>query len=703
MANFTEAEYAKLLDWVNGEFKTPFPEVNKATAQGWKNVIKRQLEGTKINWTHEARKVNLQRLRVILKSKFEKRLVENGFPAGINAGVSFGENSTQFTLKLKGNVGTGATGKITNLMTSFSSLINSSENPTNQRIEIRFIKNYTYNTLYLSRRLYQSLKLSNEGFILRTDVLTSDELSDNDWYPLYEKFYGALPDNLDIGFRIQIDPQLLFNFQLTLDEIVDRIEEKDWLLVMSPQNIGIIDVYFIGKILPPSQGQEEPEEDYYVSSLLEIKKVDETMQKTFYLRTEVLPTFFELEFGAISQVPEVFVNWDPFSAAILSEQAVGNGIRIIWNEKVIREKGFSKDRILKFLTKKGWKDKNGILTNENGKKSVVSHMNEALENPTDFNDVVKPFLEANSGFDQLIISPEVDTSRSFTDAMKPMKRKFGIEASRRTFIIEMGDMLRNDHYVSPVHIFLVADFMTSTGEVVALNRFGQGRAKEGPISQGTFEEPLPGFMKAIAFPKAEGINISTALFTGERIPLGVGVVDVQVDPIYAEYWKRTKEKPTIQETAEGEEIEDLVDIGDAKATNIIFEMPKSQPVPAVVSIPLPKAQKPVKPTISRATEGSTGSSSSSFTVPRSNIVPRSFSVAGSAETTTPLQQPPIGTAGRNPKPMIPLVSPYQFLTVNRKSEALGKTDVRLQTDTVAPNVAGTIFKRVVAERPSAPR
>ena len=103
MPKFTEQEKQFLLQWVTKDlYTTPFVLTNQQTADGWRFRLGQLLDKYDFAYTGNERQTKLKNLQEKLKTRFIQSRVEPGYAAGAIMGMSIGNATTQFNLKLKG-------------------------------------------------------------------------------------------------------------------------------------------------------------------------------------------------------------------------------------------------------------------------------------------------------------------------------------------------------------------------------------------------------------------------------------------------------------------------------------------------------------------------------------------------------------------------------------------------------------------------
>jgi len=308
---------------------------------------------------------------------------------------------------------------------------------------------------------------------------------------------------------------------------------------------------------------------------------DEDMEQLF-LNTVISPLISSKNYGSNGSIPEVFIAWTPYSATIKRTEKHDNSFIVEFNHEVLNHSGIKIEEVNNWLISKGWKIrelKSGRYYMTKGSKGPMEELKSAAENINEFENVIKPFIETNTGFVELIILPGVDTDHSYTDSAKIMKSIYGIEVARVSMNKSFNDIFSGDHYVLPVHPALIIAFMTFTGEVIPITRNAYRQLKIGPIEQATFEEQHGTLLKGAMFPKSESVQrVGTSVIFGSAPPIGTGAVKVFEKPEYQKIREAADLKKTNIKEAERQKFVTAMDELDEVE---FFEMPESDEGPEI--------------------------------------------------------------------------------------------------------------------------
>jgi hypothetical protein len=105
-----------------------------------------------------------------------------------------------------------------------------------------------------------------------------------------------------------------------------------------------------------------------------------------------------------------------------------------------------------------------------------------------------------------------------------VSRRLGIEAGRTTIIDQIQYTMKlHGLAVDPHHTVLLADLMTSTGEILGITRFGIGKMKDSVLMLASFERTLDHIFDVAMRGSVDEISgVSECIILGKNVPLGTG-------------------------------------------------------------------------------------------------------------------------------------------------------------------------------------
>ncbi|KUO42461.1 MAG: DNA-directed RNA polymerase subunit A'' [Hadesarchaea archaeon YNP_N21] len=133
-----------------------------------------------------------------------------------------------------------------------------------------------------------------------------------------------------------------------------------------------------------------------------------------------------------------------------------------------------------------------------------------------------------SNFAEILKTPGVDKKRTVTNNIREIEEVLGIEAARNAIIGEAIKTLEEQGLdVDKRHIMLVADMMTSGGEVKQIGRHGISGEKASVLARASFEITVKHLIDACARGETDRLDgIIENVIAGQPIPLGTGSVEL---------------------------------------------------------------------------------------------------------------------------------------------------------------------------------
>jgi DNA-directed RNA polymerase beta' subunit len=122
----------------------------------------------------------------------------------------------------------------------------------------------------------------------------------------------------------------------------------------------------------------------------------------------------------------------------------------------------------------------------------------------------------------------VDPMRTISNNMHEVASVLGIEAARNVIIKEAMAVLEEQGLdVDIRHVMLVADAMTSSGEVLQVGRHGVSGEKASTLAKAAFEITIPTIVDAaIRGTRDELRGVAENVIVGQQIPMGTGLIEV---------------------------------------------------------------------------------------------------------------------------------------------------------------------------------
>ncbi|MDY7082667.1 MAG: DNA-directed RNA polymerase subunit A, partial [Halobacteria archaeon] len=133
-----------------------------------------------------------------------------------------------------------------------------------------------------------------------------------------------------------------------------------------------------------------------------------------------------------------------------------------------------------------------------------------------------------SEFKDVLKVEGVDESRTKTNNIHEMANSLGIEAARNAIIDEMLSTLEEQGLEVDIrHVMLVADAMTTTGEIQSIGRHGISGSKGSVLSRAAFEVTVNHLLDAAVHGEIDDLNgVTENVIVGQPIKMGTGDVDL---------------------------------------------------------------------------------------------------------------------------------------------------------------------------------
>jgi DNA-directed RNA polymerase subunit A' len=138
-----------------------------------------------------------------------------------------------------------------------------------------------------------------------------------------------------------------------------------------------------------------------------------------------------------------------------------------------------------------------------------------------------------SNLSKVLEIPGVDSSRTTTNNVHEIAKTIGIEAARNALVNEAKGVLEEQGLdVDTRHVMLVADMMTSTGEVQQIGRHGISGKKSSVLARAAFEITVPNIVEAAVKGESDPLaGVTENVIVGQSIPIGTGLVELFMSTI----------------------------------------------------------------------------------------------------------------------------------------------------------------------------
>ena len=154
---------------------------------------------------------------------------------------------------------------------------------------------------------------------------------------------------------------------------------------------------------------------------------------------------------------------------------------------------------------------------------------------------------------EIIELKEINKDKLISNDIHEVASVFGIEATRQLIINEINDVLKTQGLdIDKRHLKLIADAMTTTGEVKGVTRMGIIAQKSSILARATFETPTKQFVNAITKGhKDELSSVIENIILNQPVPVGTGLPGLLVNVIGPLIKEDSKKKIAKKEVVEG--------------------------------------------------------------------------------------------------------------------------------------------------------
>jgi DNA-directed RNA polymerase beta' subunit len=560
--SLTPAEIEDILDSI--------PKVMAATKkqsehirQQIQSVIKAQLQDKDLKIVPEG----IPKLKEYITQQHYNSLVSPGEPVGIRAAEAIGQPTTQLALDSFHNA--GKENEIGTGIVSIKELYNMSQKRSVEYITMHFKeKYYTYEDVIDLRRKIVGVMADDLIMSKEFKTYTEGYMPKDYWYNFYLESTGKKLPKCTTFLRIKFDKLKLYSYNLTPQDIADKIEDQHIKCIPSPANIGIIDFY----------PNDELNMEIIAKKNYELNITDENASFLF-LRLIFVPNLKDVKVSGISGINQLTPIRKPVSSLIKLETKISDNkwkidIDTIAQyidgtpmDKLTDLFGLCNIKILDQATNyyvvemppKETIEMSLLVNNINSDSEEVllpnspqALINQIVKNNKDATEVktkelkdkgifksqeVTPLGKASeyiygitngTNLIDALSHPLVDSRYTKSNNAHEMIKALGVEAARNFLILEYIRNFKGD--IEPRHIMLCVDFQTSLGVLLPITSRGAARQQTGPLAKGSFEHAMNTFLEAAAFGKYEEIkSTSTSIFVGKRMILGTGSFKAKLD------------------------------------------------------------------------------------------------------------------------------------------------------------------------------
>ena len=125
---------------------------------------------------------------------------------------------------------------------------------------------------------------------------------------------------------------------------------------------------------------------------------------------------------------------------------------------------------------------------------------------------------------------EVDETKTYSNDIYEVYRLFGIEAARSLIIKEAYKTMQEQGLdVNMRYLYIVADVMTWSGEIMSIGRYGVAGAKHSVLARAAFEETIKHLARAAIKGEIDDLKgMFENVMIGRVVPTGTGMFELVV-------------------------------------------------------------------------------------------------------------------------------------------------------------------------------
>jgi len=134
-------------------------------------------------------------------------------------------------------------------------------------------------------------------------------------------------------------------------------------------------------------------------------------------------------------------------------------------------------------------------------------------------------LTAGSNLKELMQLKEINKEKTISNNIHEVAEILGIEAARETLIREISKVIESQGLdINERHLKLVADAMTSSGEIKGVTRMGIISEKSSILARASFETPIKQFVNAtVKASKDKLASVIENIILNQPVPVGTGL------------------------------------------------------------------------------------------------------------------------------------------------------------------------------------
>ena len=582
----TDAEIDEVI-----EFSTPpVPAVIDAVSQDNNRQVrlflKSELQRKKMVVTPE----NMETLKKKIKEMYYRSLVAAGDSVGVEVAMSFGQPLTQMNLDTFHSA--GASSELGSGVKSLQELFNTSSNRKKNMTTIHFLKkNLTREEVIRKGKLFKGISIKD--LLVEDPTIVEVSKDDNIWW--YNNFFLLFPLKTGVGFsyghclRLKFNVNKCYNHEISTQDILSALDDKTLVVVASPVNIGVVDIY--------------PNPDYLTESIIDLefkpsavrlkgcekrfKKLneitsDDTQNKILFLTAIVERCLDDICIKGIKGIKGIVPITQNIVTNLKTSRVPGstnrwyihlNRLKMKYNEvpyeNVVALCQHTDLQIIEDNARRGLnpyivvsssRDPSEVMSEEvdAARVAVKQQVKEKSQSEDDHDLPDYPpvyraayynyaMAEGEKIVTKLMRHPELDNKFILPSNPNEIFAIFGIESARLYMVREYVKLIEDSNsYVTPVNIELLVDYQTNMGFLTAIHANGSSKQGTSALSAAAFMDPVGAFQKAAAIGKTDNINsISACIMAGKQALNGTGLSKVKLESATTKPPPRRKENKSM--------------------------------------------------------------------------------------------------------------------------------------------------------------
>lgn len=139
-------------------------------------------------------------------------------------------------------------------------------------------------------------------------------------------------------------------------------------------------------------------------------------------------------------------------------------------------------------------------------------------------------MTSGSNLKRVLKKSFVDETRTYSNDIYEIEKQFGIEATRKMIVNEIVNVVEEQGIdVDDRHIMLVADTMTTSGELQGINRYGIVKEKQSVLARASFETPIKHLIGAGMHGEYDPLtSVVENVMINQPVPSGSGLISLKV-------------------------------------------------------------------------------------------------------------------------------------------------------------------------------